>query len=55
MKANKQNIEYILKSLYEMSLDVDWNESKAQELIMEAGELWEDYQKGKVLILDSQY
>jgi len=39
----KQEIEDILKALYKMSLSPDWSESKAQELVMWGGELYEKY------------
>ena len=55
MKATKENIEYILEALHKMSTTENWDEGAAQELVMEAGDMWEDYLKGKVLILDSQY
>ena len=68
MKANKENIEYVLKSMYEMSDDLlesmyEMSEdnnyilvaTQAKELIREAGLMYEDYLKSKVLILDSQY
>lgn len=41
----KQEIESILKGMYEMSQNENWSEPYAQELIFDGGELWKRYSK----------
>lgn len=36
-------IQKLLKRMYDMSQSEDWDESTAQELIMDGGDLYADY------------
>lgn len=40
-----EKIEKFLEAVHEMYLSEDWSESKAQELVMWGGELYEQYFK----------
>jgi hypothetical protein len=41
----KQEIESILKGMYEMSQGENWSDQRAAELICDGGELWNKYSK----------
>jgi hypothetical protein len=40
-------IDRLLKRMYDMSLREDWNESSAQELIIHGGDLYVEYFKNQ--------
>ncbi len=42
-KLINKDVEKILKGLYEMSKDENWDEGRAQTIVIEGGEMYEKY------------